>query len=210
MLRSTEVKNGKLRGIAGNDPRITAYKGIPFAAPPVGENRWKAPQPAENWEGELLCDDFGPISAQDQPGVGTDIYCREWHVDADIPLSEDCLYLNIWTPAKSKDEKLPVLVWYYGGGFQWGYTAEMEFNGEALAKRGIIVVSVAYRLAAFGFLCHHDLSSADPEHPANFGLLDQKAGLHWVYENIAAFGGDPNSRTVRRRCKRSEPARSRS
>ena len=196
MLRTTEVKNGKLRGIAGNDPRITAYKGIPFAAPPVGENRWKAPQPVENWEGELLCDDFGPISAQDQPGVGTDIYCREWHVDADIPLSEDCLYLNVWTPAKSKDEKLPVLVWYYGGGFQWGYTAEMEFNGEALAKRGIIVVSVAYRLAAFGFLCHHELSTADPEHPANFGLLDQKAGLHWVYENIAAFGGDPEKITI--------------
>ncbi len=196
MLRTTEVKNGKIRGIAGNDPRITAFKGIPFAAPPIGENRWKAPQPAENWDGELLCDDFGPISAQDQPGVGTDIYCREWHVDADIPLSEDCLYLNVWTPAKSRDEKLPVLVWYYGGGFQWGYTAEMEFNGEALAKRGIIVVSVAYRLAAFGFLCHHDLTTADPEHPANFGLLDQKAGLHWVYENIAAFGGDPEKITI--------------
>ncbi len=196
MLRETRVKNGALRGLPGNDPRITSYKGIPFAAPPVGENRWKKPQPCPDWEGTRDAFSFGPISAQDQPGLGTDIYCREWHVDAGIGNSEDCLYLNVWTPAKANDEKLPVLVWYYGGAFQWGYTAEMEFNGEALAKKGIVVVSIAYRLGAFGYMAHKELTEEDPEAPSNFGLLDQRAGLHWVYENIAAFGGDPERITI--------------
>ena len=196
MLRSTEVKNGKISGLPGNDPRITVFKGVPFAAPPVGENRWRAPQPCENWEGELLAHEFGPISYQDQPAVGTDIYCREWHVDPDIPMDEDCLYLNIWTPAKKTDEKLPVLVWYFGGGFQWGYTAEMEFNGEALARKGIIVVSIGYRLNIFGFMAHKEITAENPSAPANFGLLDQQAGLHWVYDNIAAFGGDPEKITI--------------
>ena len=196
MLRQTTIKNGKVRGLPGNDPRITVYKGIPFAAPPTGDLRWKAPQPCEDWEGTLEAFQFGPISVQDQPAVGTDVYCKEWHVDPDIPMSEDCLYLNVWTPAKSADEKLPVLLWYFGGGFQWGYTAEMEFNGERLARRGIVVVSVNYRLAALGFLAHPELTAESPDAPANFGLLDQKAGLNWVYENIAAFGGDPENITI--------------
>ena len=167
MLRETEVKNGKVRGIAGNDPRVTVYKGIPFAAPPVGRNRWRAPQPCPDWEGLLDACRFGPISVQDQPAVGEDIYCREWHVDKDIPMDEDCLYLNVWTPALSRDEKLPVLVWYFGGAFQWGYTAEMEFNGERLARRGIVVVSVNYRLAALGFLAHPEITKEAPDAPAN-------------------------------------------
>ena len=196
MLRKTNVKNGIVKGLPGNDPRITVFKGIPFVAPPVGENRWKAPQPAADWEGERECYEFGPISYQDRPGMGTDIYCREWHVDKDIPMSEDSLYLNIWTPAKEKDEKLPVLVWYYGGGFQWGYTAEMEFNGEALAKKGIIVVSVAYRLNVFGYLAGKEITAESPDAPGNFGLLDQRAGLNWVVENIANFGGDPEKITI--------------
>jgi carboxylesterase type B len=196
MLRETHVKNGHVRGLAGNDPRITVFKGIPFAAPPVGDNRWRAPQPCQNWDGTLNAFEFGPISVQDTPGLGTDLYCREWHVDPEIPMDEDCLYLNIWTPAKTADEKLPVLVWYYGGGFQWGYTAEMEFNGEALAKKGIIVVSVAYRLGAFGYLAHKEITAENPDAPCNFGLLDQKAGLHWVHDNIAAFGGDPENITI--------------
>ncbi len=192
MLRQTKVKNGEVRGLPGSNPRITVYKGIPFAAPPVGKNRWRAPQPAADWDGVLKAYEFGPISVQDTPGLGTDIYCRDWHVDPNIPMGEDCLYLNVWTPAKSKDEKLPVLVWYFGGGYQWGYTAEMEFDGEHLASRGIIVVSVNYRLGVFGYLAHPELTAESPEAPSNFGLLDQKAGLHWVYENIAAFGGDPD------------------
>ena len=196
MIRETKVENGLVRGFPATDPRITVFKGIPFAAPPVGENRWRAPQPAKDWDGVLEAKSFGPISYQDRPGMGTDIYCREWHVDPDIELSEDCLYLNIWTPAKKTDEKLPVLVWYFGGGFQWGYTAEMEFNGEQLAKRGIVVVSVAYRLNCFGFLAHPDITKEAPDKPSNFGLLDQQAGLHWVYRNIAAFGGNPEQITI--------------
>ncbi len=196
MLRETTVKNGKVRGLAGTDPRITVYKGIPFAAKPIGENRWRAPQPCPDWDGVLDAYNFGPISYQDRPGMGTDIYCREWHVDPSVTLSEDCLYLNIWTPAKKEGEKLPVLVWYFGGGFQWGYTSEMEFNGEQLAKRGIVVVSVAYRLNCFGFLAHKDITAEAPDAPANFGLMDQCAGLNWVHDNIAVFGGDPDQITI--------------
>ena len=196
MLRETRVENGFVRGVASADPRVTVYKGIPYAAPPVGKNRWRAPQPCEDWEGTYLANEFAPISMQDQPGVGTDVYCKEWHVDKDIPMDEDCLYLNVWTPANSTDEKLPVVVWYFGGAFQWGYTAEMEFDGERLARRGIIVVSINYRLAVMGFLCHPEITKENPDAPANFGLLDQQAGLHWVYRNIAAFGGDPEKITI--------------
>ncbi len=196
MLRIVETENGLVRGLPGNNTRITAFKGIPFAQPPVGENRWRAPRPCKDWDGIYDAYKFAPISVQDQPGVGTDIYCREWHVDPDIEIGEDCLYLNVWTNAKSADEKLPVLVWFFGGGFQWGYTAEMEFNGENLAKRGIVVVTVNYRLGALGFLAHPDLFEESPEAPANFGLLDQQAGLKWVRRNIAAFGGDPDNITI--------------
>ena len=196
MLRTTQCESGKLKGLPGNDPRITVYKGVPFAEPPVGELRWKAPQPPKNWDGVKEAYTFAPIPVQDTPGVGDDLYAREWHVDSEIEISEDCLYLNIWTPAKKADEKLPVLVWYFGGGFQWGYTSEMEFDGERLASRGIIVVSVAYRLGALGFLAHPEITKESPEAPGNFGFLDQQAGLRWVYRNIASFGGDPEKITI--------------
>ena len=196
MLRTVRVENGELRGLPGADPRITAFKGVPFAAPPVGKNRWRAPQPCENWEGVRTAFEFGPISMQDTPGIGGGLYDREWHVDPEIPMSEDCLYLNVWTPANRADDKLPVLVWFFGGGFQWGYTSEMEFDGEKLARRGLIVVSVAYRLGAFGFLAHPEVTAESPDRPGNFGLLDQQAGLRWVRRNIAAFGGDPDRITI--------------
>ncbi len=196
MKRTAETKYGKVKGLQGTDARITVYKGIPFAAPPVGNRRFRAPEPPEKWVGIEETYSFGPVSIQDTPGLGEDIYCREWHVDPDIPMDEDCLYLNIWTPAKTDDEKLPVLVWYFGGAYQWGYTAEMEFDGERLASRGIIVVSVNYRLGVFGFLSHPQITKENPEAPGNFGLLDQQAGLKWVYENISAFGGDPQKITI--------------
>lgn len=196
MLKTVMTENGAVRGLSGNNARISVFKGIPFAAPPVGENRWKAPQPAKNWEGVLEAYKFGPISMQDVPGLSDDIYVRDWHVDPEIDMDEDCLYLNVWTNAKSADEKLPVLVWFFGGGFQWGYPPEMEFNGENIAKRGVIVVSVNYRLGAFGFLAHEDLCKESPEAPTNFGLLDQQAGIKWVKRNIAAFGGDPDNITI--------------
>ena len=196
MLRLVRTENGLLRGIEAADPRITAFKGIPFAAPPVGENRWRAPQPCADWEGVRDAVRFGPISMQWVPGLGDDIYCREWHVDPDIPMSEDCLYLNVWTGAKSPDEKLPVLVWFFGGGLQCGYTAEMEFDGERIARRGIVVVTVNYRVGALGFLTHPQITREQPDAPANFGNLDQQAGLRWVRRNIAAFGGDPGNVTI--------------
>lgn len=185
-----------MRGIEGADPRITAFKGIPFAAPPVGENRWRAPQPAENWEGVRDAYRFAPISVQDTPGLGTDIYCREWHVDPQIAMGEDCLYLNVWTGAKSTQEKQPVLLWFFGGGLQWGYPAEMEFDGERLARRGIVVVTVNYRINSFGFLAHPELTAQQPDAPANFGNLDQQAGLKWIIRNIKEFGGDPENITI--------------
>ncbi len=196
MLRFTETENGKVRGIEAADPRITAFKGIPFAAPPVGKNRWRAPQPAQNWEGIRECYRFAPISIQDTPGLGTDIYCKEWHVDPEIEMSEDCLYLNVWTPAKSKEEKLPVVVWFFGGALQWGYPSEMEFDGERVARRGVVVVSVNYRLAALGFMTHPQIIKEQPDFPANFGNLDQQYGLMWVQKNIANFGGDPKNVTI--------------
>ncbi|MCR5652004.1 MAG: carboxylesterase family protein [Lachnospiraceae bacterium] len=196
MKRTAETKYGRVKGLQGTDARITVYRGIPFAAPPVGKRRFRDPEPPSKWDGVRECFAFGPISIQDTPGLGDDLYCREWHVDPDMPMDEDCLYLNVWTPAKDPDEKLPVFVWFFGGGYQWGYTAEMEFDGERLAARGIIVVSVNYRLGVFGFLSHPEITKENPDAPGNFGLLDQQAGLKWVYENISAFGGDPKRITI--------------
>lgn len=196
MLRTAKTENGLVRGLPAADPRVTSFKGIPFAAPPVGENRWKVPQPCKNWEGTLDAYRFAPISVQDTPGLGTDIYCREWHVDPEIPMSEDCLYLNVWTNAKTTGDKLPVLVWFFGGAFQWGYPSEMEFDGERIARRGVIVVTVNYRLNVFGFLAHPELTKEQPDAPANFGLLDQQAGIKWVIRNIKEFGGDPENITI--------------
>ncbi len=197
MLRRVTVENGVVEGLPAADPRITAFKGIPFAAPPVGENRWRAPQPAADWEGVRECYAFAPISMQLIPDSDPDdIYSREWNVEPEIAMSEDSLYLNVWTPARSADEKLPVFVWYYGGGLQWGNTAEMEFDGERLARRGIVVVTLAYRLNAFGFLAHPEITAENPDFPANFGYLDQRFGTMWVKRNIAAFGGDPENITI--------------
>ena len=196
MLRIVKTENGQVEGIPAADPRITAFKGIPFAAPPVGQNRWRAPQPCEDWEGVRKAYSFAPISVQDTPGIGDNLYNREWHVDSEIPMDEDCLYLNVWTGAKSAEEKQPVVVWYFGGGLQWGYPSEMEFDGERLARRGIVVVTVNYRLNVFGFLAHPELTKEQPDAPTNFGSLDQKAGLNWVVRNIEAFGGDPDNITI--------------
>jgi|LSQX01.1.fsa_nt_gb para-nitrobenzyl esterase len=196
-LREVKVENGLVRGLPAADPRITAYKGIPFAAPPVGELRWRAPQPAKDWDGVLEAYHFAPIAMQDTPGRNPNsIYTKEWHVDQNVPMSEDCLYLNVWTPAKSVDEKLPVMVWIFGGGLREGYPSEMEFDGERIARRGVILVSINYRLNAFGFLAHPELTKEDPEYPSNFGHLDQRFAIQWVKRNIAAFGGDPNNITV--------------
>ncbi|MBO7699825.1 MAG: carboxylesterase family protein, partial [Eubacteriaceae bacterium] len=198
MLREVKTENGWVRGIPAADPRITAFKGIPFAAPPVGELRWKGPQPAEDWVGVRECYTFGPIAMQKMPGLDPDnIYSREWNVDTNLDMSEDCLQLNIWTPAKSADEKLPVMVWFYGGGLQEGHPSEMEFDGERIARRGVILVSVNYRVNIFGFFAHPEITAtAEDKCYTNFGSYDQRYGLMWVKRNIAAFGGDPDNITI--------------
>ena len=198
MLRKVTVETGVVEGIPAADPRITAFKGIPFAAPPVGELRWRAPQPAKPWGGVLRADRFGPIAMQEVPGEDPKaFYSKEWHVDPDIPMSEDCLQLNVWTPAKTGNEKLPVMVWIYGGGLQCGYPAEMEFDGERIARRGVVLVSVNYRVNVFGFFAHPELTQAAGDEPCtNFGLLDQLAGIKWVGRNIEKFGGNPKNITI--------------
>ena len=197
MLRETFTENGRVRGVVGTDARITAYKGIPFAADTSGENRWRPPQPAKDWEGVRECFEFGPIPMQRTPGTSHGaFYAKEWHVDPDIPMGEDCLRANIWTPAKSADEKLPVMVWIFGGGLQQGYPHEMEFDGERIASRGVILVSIGYRVNVFGLLCHPEITAENPEAPANLAFQDQAYGIAWVKRNIANFGGDPENITI--------------
>lgn len=196
MIRRVLTENGWVKGLPAANPRITSYKGIPFAAPPVGRNRWRAPQPCENWEGDRECYAFAKIPMQ--PPISADpknLYDREWHVDKEIPMGEDCLYLNVWAPADGRKD-LPVFVWYFGGGLQVGYSAEMEFDGERIARRGIVVVTVNYRVNAFGFLTHPEIQKEAPDACANFGFLDQQAATRWVKRNIAAFGGDPENITI--------------
>lgn len=194
-LRETTVESGKLRGIACGNPIYTAFKGIPYARPPVGGLRWKAPQPAESWSGIRAADHFSPIAPQSRAPKGS-LYQKEFFQYSE-PMSEDCLYLNIWTPAESVDEKLPVLFWIYGGEFTGGYSFEPEFDGEGFCRRGIILVTVNYRLGALGFMAHPELAEENEHHASgNYGHLDQIAALKWVRRNIHAFGGDPENITL--------------
>ncbi|MCF0242053.1 MAG: carboxylesterase family protein [Treponema sp.] len=192
MIKETKIAQGKVRGIAAADPRVISYKGIPYCQPPVGELRWREPQPHKGWDGVRDCFTFSPISCQSKPGVGDpNIYDLEWNVDKTIPMDEDCLTLNIWTPAKDTNERLPVYFWIYGGGLQWGNSAEMEFDGERIARRGIVVVTINYRLNVFGFFASTEKDGTGASVEKNIGYRDQAFALKWVYENIAAFGGNP-------------------
>jgi para-nitrobenzyl esterase len=176
-----KVIEGTLQGTS--EDGLTVFRSVPFAAPPVGELRWRAPQPAAKWDGIRQADKFapGPIQGGNPPSGK----------------SEDCLYLNIWTPAKFSADRIPVLVWIYGGGFGAGATSERNYSGENLAKKGVVLVSIAYRVGQLGFLAHPELSSENSNKVSgNYGLLDMIAGLQWVKKNIAAFGGDPNKVTI--------------
>jgi para-nitrobenzyl esterase len=176
-----KVGNGLVQG--ASEDGLTVYRGIPFAAPPVGDLRWHAPEPAANWDGVRQATNFGPSPIQGSRNGSR--------------MSEDCLYLNVWTPAKSADDHLPVLVWIYGGGFSAGSTSDRNFSGEKLARKGVVLVSIAYRVGQLGFLAHPELSAETTNHVSgNYGLLDMIAGLQWVQKNIAAFGGDPNKVTI--------------
>lgn len=184
---TVKVRNGTLEGTY--ESGIEVFRGVPYAAPPVGKFRWREPQPVKNWTGVRKAEKFGPRAMQ-LPVFG-DMNFRSNGV------SEDCLYLNVWTPAKSADAKLPVLVYFYGGGFIAGDGSEPRYDGEAMSRRGIVSVTVNYRLGVFGFFSYPELTKESPHHASgNYGLLDQAAAIKWVKENIAAFGGDPNKITI--------------
>ena len=195
--RPVAIENGRVQGYLTHDAQVVAYKGIPYAQPPIDELRWRAPQPiAGKWKRVLYAQDFGPHCLQS--GSFPDM------VFHDPGASEDCLTLNVWAPATTlkarsarKAAGLPVMVWIYGGGFTTGGTSEARQDGEFLARRGVIVVSMNYRLGIFGFLSLPELAEEDPHHSSgNYGLLDQAAALTWVHRNIAAFGGDPANVTI--------------
>jgi para-nitrobenzyl esterase len=180
---------GVVEGTASADSKVRIFKGIPFAAPPVGALRWKAPQPAANWTGVRKAAEFGPRCMQGR--IYNDMLFR------DPGPSEDCLYLNVWTPAASTQDRLPVMVWIYGGGFSAGAASEPRQDGENLARKGVVVVSLNYRLGLFGFFTHPELAQESGHGSSgNYGLMDQVAALQWVQRNIAAFGGDPGSVTI--------------
>jgi len=182
------VATGVVEGIVAPSG-VQEFRGIPFAAPPVRDRRWRPPQPAAPWSGVRLADRFAPQCMQAR--VYSDMVFRN---DA---TSEDCLYLNVWTPPHAATAKLPVLVYFYGGGYVAGDGSEYRYDGESMARRGIVVVTVNYRLGVFGFFAHPELTRESPHHASgNYGLLDQAASIRWVHDNVAAFGGDPRRVTI--------------
>ena len=182
------TEGGRLLGVAQDGLRV--FLGIPFAAPPLGALRWRPPAPAPRWSGVRRADHFADSCMQESradPAFGTPA----------LTVSEDCLYLNVWTPARSASDHLPVMVWIYGGGFNQGSTAIPLYSGEQLAAHGVVVVSIAYRVGPLGFLAHAALTAESSHHSSgNYGLLDQIAALQWIQRNIAKFGGDPHKVTI--------------
>ena len=199
MLKQVVTKYGICEGVI-SEGGYALFKGIPYAAPPIGELRWKPPVEPSAWEGIRKCDQWGSAAVQSvafsnkRHGYG-----MEFYAGADYPpkTSEDCLYLNIWTPAMQGNEKLPVMMWLHGGGVQSGYGHEIEFDGDAYCKRGVILVTINYRLNIFGYFSHPELGLENPYGASgNYGLMDQIQALKYIKENIAAFGGDPDNVTV--------------
>ncbi|MGV3587482.1 MAG: carboxylesterase/lipase family protein [Adhaeribacter sp.] len=183
-----KTANGVLEGTTEKSG-IRSFKGVPFAAPPVGNLRWREPQPVKNWQGVRKATQFGPRAMQ--LALFGDMNFRS------NGMNEDCLYLNVWTPAKTGKEKLPVLVYFYGGGFVAGDGSEPRYDGESMAQHGMVAITVNYRLGVFGFMTHPELTKESPNKASgNYGLLDQSAALKWVKQNIAAFGGDPSKVTI--------------
>lgn len=184
-----KIANGTIEGTGPQTSGVRHFKGIPYAAPPVGDLRFREPRPVKNWTGVRETKQFGPRCMQ-LPVFG-DMNFRS------NGMGEDCLYLNVWTPAKSAGAKLPVLVYFFGGGFIAGDGSEPRYDGESMATKGIVAVTVSFRLGVFGFMVHPELTKESPHHASgNYALLDQSAALRWVKENIAAFGGDPKKVTI--------------
>ncbi|WP_158272114.1 carboxylesterase/lipase family protein [Marinicauda salina] len=195
-----EIEAGDLEGVAIDDlSRGAVFRGVPFAAPPTGDNRWRAPQPATSWTGVRPAAEFAPACMQGSHivdwyrGVAGAFGADPGLVDYPNGVSEDCLYLNVWTPDLEPDAPAPVMVWIHGGSYRGGWSYEPNYRGSALAAEGVVVVSIAYRLGAFGYLAPPGDSYPEGR---NFGLLDQIAALEWVQANVAAFGGDPDRVTV--------------
>ncbi len=185
------VEQGQLSGVEGADPGVRVYKGVPFAAPPIGDLRWRDPKPAADWPGVRKADQFSANCMQTPYPEGS-LYRSEPQ-----PISEDCLYLNIWTAARSASEKRPVMVWIHGGAFTRGSGSMPTYNGENFAKKGIVLVTINYRLGVFGFFAHPQLTQESEHHSSgDYGILDEIAALQWVRKNIAAFGGDPGNVTI--------------
>jgi para-nitrobenzyl esterase len=185
-----KTANGVVESTTSPKDGVRSFKGMPFGAPPVGNFRWREPQPVKNWAGVRNADKFAPACMQ-KLTPNADYWLRSDR------MSKDCLYLNVWTPATSGKEKLPVLVYIFGGGFQNGDGSEPRYDGESMARHGIVVVAVNYRTNVFGFFAHPELTRESPHYSSgNYGLLDQVAALKWAQSNIAAFGGDPKRVTV--------------
>ncbi len=200
------IPQGQLTGVYNADNSVRVYAGVPYAKAPVGELRFKEPQEPDKWEGVLACDHFAPMAMQERGSVFYDSlsHILGWH-DYRIkfgdeyrePVSEDCLYLNIFSPENRGDELLPVILYIHGGSLTTGHSSYTEYRGEDLAKKGVIFVSIAYRLGVFGYYAADDLKAESPNKTTgNYGLLDQVAALEWVYDNIEAFGGDRDRITI--------------
>ncbi len=193
--RVIQVTEGAIEGVPAGNPNFTVFRGVPFAQPPVGALRWHAAQPPQPRRDTLSCDRFAPVAWQRDEEIGGFYQKEFWNVG--VPMSEDCLYLNIWTPDTSGQRRLPILFWIHGGGFEVGYSYEMEFDGEAICRRDCILVTVAYRLGALGFFAHPELSAQNPDGVSgNYGLTDCLQALRWVRDNAHAFGGDPERVTI--------------
>src|SRR5215467_727990 len=187
------TENGLLSGIAGAFPEVRVFQGIPFAAPPVGDLRWRPPQPAKHWDSVRAADKFSANCMQRQAGGGA--FPPYGGDRSASEMSEDCLYLNVYTTAASANDKRPVMVWIHGGAYTSG--AGAIYQGEDLARKGVVVVTVNYRLGVFGFLAHPELTKESANHSSgDYAFLDQIAALQWVQKNIAAFGGDPTRVTI--------------
>ena len=191
------IEGGQVQGVTADDhPDVYVYRGIPYAAPPIKENRWKAPQPVVPWKGVKICDTFGHPSYQaiQYPGG----YYSEWGYGKEAPFSEDCLYLNVWTKAPGQtSKKLPVALWIHGGGYREGWGSEPEFDGQEWGAKDVVLVSINYRLGIFGFLNHPALVEESARKVSgNYGILDQIEALKWIKKNIEKFGGDPNNVTI--------------
>ena len=194
-VNRVKIDAGLVSGKTTDDQLVKVFMGIPFAAPPLGDLRWKSPQPVHSWDGIKACN-TSPASAMQAPPKPFMCWSKEF-MAPESPLSEDCLYLNIWTNAKSDVDKLPVIVWIHGGAFTGGSGTVPLYNGEGMARKGVVFVTINYRLGIFGFLAHPDLSAeSENKTSGNYGILDQIAALKWVKQNIAAFGGNPDNVTI--------------